>query len=81
MQNFDDITNMSFEVAMRELESIVRKLESGQGELENALNDYERGNALKEHCNDRLKQAQMKVEKIMNAPNGTITTQPFEANN
>jgi exodeoxyribonuclease VII small subunit len=74
----NDIKEMSFEQAMRELETIVRKLESGQGELETAIKDYERGNALKEHCQNRLMQAKMKVEKIISTPDGQITAAPFE---
>ena len=49
---------------MTELESIVRKLESGQDTLETSIALYERGTALKKRCEDELKAAQMKVEKI-----------------
>jgi len=73
-----EISTMSFEAAMRELETIVRKLESGQGELDNAIADYERGNQLKAHCQSRLANARMKVEKIIASPEGSITTAPFE---
>lgn len=77
----EDIKAMSFEQAMRELEMIVRKLESGQGELESAMADYTRGNALKEHCRNRLASARMKVEKIVNLPDGSLSTAPFDHNN
>ncbi len=78
-QTFDDIAKMSFEEAMSELETIVRKLESGDTTLENSLNDYARGNALKAHCQKTLDNAKMKVEKIMKDEQGNITAQPFDA--
>jgi exodeoxyribonuclease VII small subunit len=74
----DDIASMSFELALKELETIVRKLESGQGELEASITDFERGTALKEHCQKKLMDARMKVEKIIQNANGTISTQPFD---
>ncbi|MEI7668472.1 MAG: exodeoxyribonuclease VII small subunit [Pseudomonadota bacterium] len=79
-QNLPDLSSLSFEQAMRELETIVRKLESGQGELENSINDYERGNALKEYCQAKLAGAKMKVEKIITSSDGKISTAPFEEN-
>ena len=75
----DDIATMSFEQALKELDAIVRKLEGGQGELESAITDYARGTALKEHCQKKLEGARMKVEKIMQTPDGKITAVPFEA--
>jgi exodeoxyribonuclease VII small subunit len=74
----DDIASMSFEQALKELETIVRKLETGQGELESSIADYERGTALREHCNKKLAGAKMKVEKIMQAADGTLATAPFD---
>lgn len=77
-KHHENIAAMSFEQALKELEQIVRKLESGQGELESAIVDFERGTALKEHCQKKLMDARMKVEKIIQA-NGTIaSTQPFD---
>jgi exodeoxyribonuclease VII small subunit len=73
----DDIAAMSFEQALKELETIVRKLEAGQGELESAIADYARGTALKEHCQKRLAGAKMKVDKIVQ--NGdSIAAVPFD---
>jgi exodeoxyribonuclease VII small subunit len=74
----EDITSMSFEQALAELEAIVRKLEGGQGELDNAIADYARGSALKDHCQKKLADAKMKVEKIMKTADGTLTTAPFD---
>ncbi len=60
-----DIAGKSFEVAMRELEEIVSKIESGNAPLEEAITLYERGAALKAHCEAKLKAAREKVDKIM----------------
>ena len=74
-----DIKEMTFERALKELESIVGRLERGDVELEESINIYERGEALKEHCDRLLKQAEAKVEKLAfgsdGAPKGT---EPFE---
>ncbi len=75
----DDIAAMSFELALKELETIVRKLESGQGELESSIADFERGTALKEHCQKKLTDARMKVEKIMQSADGSLSTAAFDA--
>ena len=66
-----DIKEMSFERALKELESIVGRLERGDVELEESINIYERGEALKEHCDRLLKQAEAKVEKLTFGPDGT----------
>ncbi len=58
------IASLSFEGALAELEEIVRQLEQGKGELEDAIGAYERGAALKKHCELKLKEAKARVEKI-----------------
>ncbi len=60
----DDISALGFEEAMKELEKIVRDLESGQVRLDDAVKAYERGAALKKHCESKLADARAKVEKI-----------------
>ena len=60
------ISEMTFESALQELEQIVTKLESGEIELENAVKSYEYGMSLQKHCQDKLSQAKMKIEKINN---------------
>jgi exodeoxyribonuclease VII small subunit len=60
----DDIKRLGFEEAMKELEKIVKDLESGQVKLDEAVKAYERGAALKKHCEAKLADARMKVEKI-----------------
>lgn len=59
-----DIDKLSFEKALGELEQIVGKLERGDVELEQSIRMYERGEALKAHCNKLLAKAEAKVEKI-----------------
>ena len=74
-----DIREMTFERALKELESIVGRLERGDVELEESINIYERGEALKEHCDRLLKQAEAKVEKLTFGQDGTPKgTEPFE---
>lgn len=72
------VKDMSFEQALKELESIVRALESGEAELERAIADYSRGNELKEHCLKKLTEAKLKVKKIALNQGGEPTTTPFE---
>ena len=72
-----DIAPLSFEAAMKELEAIVRALESGNSDLDKAIADYQRGNALKEHCLAKLNEAKLKVEQIQMKADGSIVTTPF----
>ena len=69
-----DIATMSFEDAMKELEAVVSRLESGNASLEDSIKLYERGAALRAHCEARLREAEERVEKITLAqgqPTGT----------
>lgn len=59
-----DLTGISFEDALRELEGIVASLERGDVSLDDAIAAFERGTALKAHCQARLEEARMKVEQI-----------------
>lgn len=59
-----DINKMPFEAALAELEGIVAKLEQGAVPLEESIKIYERGEALKSHCDKLLKNAEMRIEKI-----------------
>jgi len=68
----DDTANLSFEAALQELERIVAELESGKAELERSIQVYERGAALKAHCEAKLKAAQLRVEKIIVGPGGVV---------
>ncbi|MBA3813236.1 MAG: exodeoxyribonuclease VII small subunit [Alphaproteobacteria bacterium] len=67
------IESMSFEDALRELEAIVRRLEEGKTNLEDAMAAYERGAALRAHCEKKLKDARLRVEQIVVGVDGVIT--------
>lgn len=66
-----DIKKLSFEDALKELEAIVGQLEQGDVGLEESIKVYERGTALKAHCEARLREAEMKVEKITLGASGS----------
>jgi exodeoxyribonuclease VII small subunit len=72
------IEQLSFEQALSELETIVRGLESGDTDLEQSITAYERGIALKKHCEAKLQEAQSKIEKITIANDGTVGTTPLD---
>ena len=65
-----DISKMPFETALAELESIVDRLEKGAVALEESIKLYERGEALKTHCDGLLKNAEMRIEKITLSADG-----------
>jgi len=74
-----DIEKMSFEQALRELEAIVAKLESGSVELEVSIDLYERGEKLKNRCDTLLKKATARVEKITLSADGKAQkTEPLD---
>lgn len=68
---------MSFEEALAELEEIVEKLEKGQLSLDESLGLFEKGIKLVRECNDKLKSAQQRVEKLIEE-NGELKAEPFE---
>ena len=65
-----DIAAMPFEAALAELEQIVDKLEKGAVALDESISLYERGEALKKRCDELLKNAEMRIEKITLAADG-----------
>ena len=69
-QQNQEISSLSFEAALAELEQIVGKLESGQAPLQESIAIYERGEALKSHCETQLKAAETRIEKITLSKNG-----------
>lgn len=71
------LETMNFEDALKELETIVRRLEEGKLNLEEAIHAYERGAALKTHCEKKLKDARLRIEKIVLGANGSTETSPF----
>ncbi|MEE9380634.1 MAG: exodeoxyribonuclease VII small subunit [Hyphomonadaceae bacterium] len=72
------VSKMSFEDALAELEAIVAQLERGEVELEKSIAIYERGAELKKHCETKLKSAELKVEQIVQGPDGKPTTEPVD---
>ena len=73
------IAEMTYEQAMSELEAVVAQLEAGDVALERSITLYERGAALKAHCEARLKAAEEKVAAITLDENGQATgTKPVE---
>lgn len=74
-----DIVAMNFEDALRALEDVVRKLESGEVPLDDSITLYERGEALRKHCQARLDSASARIERIVAGSDGQATgTQPFD---
>ena len=74
-----DVSKMPFERAIEELESIVKRLEEGKVPLEESVAIYERGEVLKRRCEDLLRQAEVRVEKITLDATGKPTgTQPLD---
>jgi exodeoxyribonuclease VII small subunit len=72
----NDIETLSFEEALAALEGIVRSLESGQQTLEDAIAAYERGAALKKHCEAKLALAEARVQAITQRADGTLALKP-----
>jgi len=75
-----DITKLSFEEALEQLEDIVSKLEEGSINLEESIEEYTRGVHLKNHCETKLKEATLKVEQITIDKDGKFSTKEFNKN-
>ena len=73
-----DIKKLSFEVALSQLEEIVRELESGRGALDDAINAYARGAHLKSHCESKLNDAKARIDKIVVGAEGTVGFEPAD---
>ena len=74
-----DLSDLSFEAALAELEQIVQRLERGDVPLEKSIEEYERGETLKRHCDALLKKAEEKVEKIrLSAEGQAAGTEPLD---
>ncbi len=79
MAKNQDIKDLSFEQALKELEGIVSRLERGDVALEESITIYERGEALRGHCDRVLKQAEARIEKLtFNADGSPSGTQPLD---
>ena len=69
-----DISGLSFEDALAELERIVKGLEGGQQKLEDAISAYERGALLRQHCESKLAEAEARVQAIVQRADGSLAT-------
>jgi len=74
----EDIENLTFEEALQKLEIMVRELETGQTKLDDAVDVYEKAMALKKFCEEKLKNAELKIEKIEADEGGDILLKPFD---
>ena len=72
-----DISSLSFEDALAELERIVKGLEGGQQKLEDAISAYERGAVLRQHCEAKLAEAEARVQAIVQRSDGSLATRPL----
>jgi exodeoxyribonuclease VII small subunit len=73
------IAELSFEAALKRLEEIVRRLESGEATLDESIDLYGEGDRLRQQCETRLQAAQAKIEKIQLGRDGQPTgTAPFD---
>ncbi len=73
-----NVDKLSFEEALEQLETLVRNLESGRIKLDDAVETYEKAVALKKFCEDKLKAAKLKIEKIEVAPNQELQLTPLD---
>ena len=74
-----DIAAMTFEDALKALEDVVRRLETGEVPLDDSISLYERGEALRKHCQARLDAASARIERIVAGPDGKAAgTRPFD---
>jgi exodeoxyribonuclease VII small subunit len=74
----DDVKTMTFEAALAELETIVSRLEGGKAPLAESIAIYERGEALKSHCEGLLKAAEARIEKITLRNGRAVGTEPLD---
>lgn len=80
MNQPDDPSKMSFEDALRALEAIVRRLETGDVPLDESISLYAQGEELRKRCTERLQAAEARIQKLTVDANGAVTgAQPFGA--
>ncbi|MGC0371923.1 MAG: hypothetical protein DGJ47_000624 [Rickettsiaceae bacterium] len=78
MMNSKEIKKLSFEEALGKLEEIVKKIDTGQEDLANAVESFEYGVLLREHCASLLKEAKLKIEKIVKSSDGQVLKEQTE---
>lgn len=75
-----ELAALSFEDALKRLEAIVQRLESGEASLEDSIQLYTDGQDLKKHCETKLQSASMRIEAIQqNDAGDAVSTRPFDA--
>ncbi len=74
----NELNELSFEEALQKLEILVRELESGRIKLDDAVSAYEKAMSLKKLCEEKLKNAQLKIEKLEISVNGEMQTVPLD---
>ena len=72
------VATLSYEQALAALEEIVTTLEQGEAPLERAIELYERGDALRRHCEEKLKAAELRVAQIAEGPGGELSATPVD---
>ena len=77
----EELEKLTFEEALQKLEMMVRELETGQTKLDDAVEVYEKAMALKKFCEEKLKAAELKIEKIEADQNGNLTLKPLDEEN
>ena len=77
-EHSDDISVLSFESALAELDQIVRSLEGGATKLDDSIAAYERGEMLKRHCEAKLREARMRVDRIVLGADGSALAEPAD---
>ena len=78
MNKKNDIKELTIEQPLSQLEEIEQKIEKRDIDLEDSIDMYERGTLLKAHCEEKLKSAKLKVDKIIAQPDGDFTSEPYE---
>jgi exodeoxyribonuclease VII small subunit len=72
------VAKLSFEEALAELETIVDRLDRGEIPLEHSIEAYERGTALRRHCEQKLAQARLRVERLVEGEDGALAAEPLD---
>ncbi len=72
------VEQLSFEDALGELEAIVDRLDRGDVPLEQSIEAYERGTALRRHCERKLAEARLRVERLVEGEGGEVGTEPLD---
>lgn len=79
MSDKETISSLTFEQAMQQLETLVRKLEEGRLPLEEAIQAYEQGTLLKKHCETKLQSAKLRVDQVILSGDNDLSLAPFDA--